>query len=202
VKKRILIPLLMLGLLVALAVWACIRGTWADTVAHDPQTTAQGPVTQLFRTPTGDVVVRCAILIDAPASQVWDVVRDYKEHPRFLPYVSAMEVEPEKDGRVYLKGTAHSRLWGDWPFDVHVNHKEVAEGNYRASWDEPSDTMSVNRGSWEVTARGADQTLVVYTLQAEAAGYPSFFVRNLLLGRLPLVLRGLRDEVDRRQAGS
>jgi uncharacterized protein YndB with AHSA1/START domain len=202
VKKRILIPFIVLGLLLALFAWLYVRGTWADTVARNPQTSAEGTITQLYRTPQGDVQVRCAIVIDAPAAKVWAVVRDYANHPRFLPYVSAMEVVPKEGDRVYLTGTAHSRLWGDWSFAVHVDHKAVPDKEYVASWDEPGEGMAVDRGSWTLTATAPNQTLVVYALQVEAAGYPNFFVRNLFLDRLHKVLEGLRNEVNKRQAGT
>jgi uncharacterized protein YndB with AHSA1/START domain len=199
VKKRILIPVILLGLVLLILVWAYVRGTWADSAVRNPQTAADGTMSQLYRTPKGDVQVRCTIVVDAPPAAVWEVVRDYANHPRFLPYVSAMEVQPEADDRVHLKGTAHSRLWGDWSFAVHVSHKKVSDTEYVASWDEPSDAMPVNRGSWTLTALGPRQTLVVYALEVEASGYPSFFVRNLLLDRLHQVVSGLRDEVYRRQ---
>jgi uncharacterized membrane protein len=201
-KKRILIPAIVLGLFAVLLLWAYVRGTWADTVPHNPQTPAEGPVTQLYRTPQGDVQARGAILVDAPAARVWAVLRDYPSHPRFLPYVRTLEVQPKEDDRVYLTGVAHSRLWGDWPFAMHVDHKVDADKEYRASWDEAGGTLTVNRGGWTVTAVSPRQSLVVLTLQWEARGYATFFLNNLLLDRLPKMLNGLRDEVNRREAGS
>jgi uncharacterized protein YndB with AHSA1/START domain len=202
VKKRLLIPVLVLGLLLVLLAWLYLRGTWADTTARDPQSAAAGPITQLYRTPEGDVVVRSAIRFDAPPAKVWEVIQDYPSHPQFLPYVSAMEARPEAGGRVYVTGTVHSRLWGDWPFAAYVDHKKISDGEFVATWDEPGEGLAVNRGSWMVRAVERDKTLVVYTLQAETARYPNFFVRNLLLNRLGALLSGLRDEVNRRQAGS
>jgi uncharacterized membrane protein len=198
VKKRILIPVIVLGMVLVFLLWMYVRGTWADTVVRNPQTSAEGTVSQLYRAPQGDVQVRCAILIDAPAAQAWAVVRDYANHPRFLPYVSALAVEPKDGDRVHVTGTAHSRLWGDWSFEVNVDHKTDPDKEYFASWDEHGAGLAVNRGSWTLTATGPSQTLVVYALQVEAEGYPNFFVRNLLLDRLHKVMNGLRDEVTRR----
>jgi uncharacterized protein YndB with AHSA1/START domain len=182
--------------------WVVVRGTWADIEPRNPQTSAEDPITQLYRTPQGDVQVRCAIVIDAPTARVWEVIRDYPNHPRFLPYVSAMEVQPKEGDRIFLTGTTHSRLWGDWTFAVHVDHQKVSDKEYRATWDEPGPGLAVNRGSWTLTALGPNQTLAVYALQVEAARYPNFFVRTLLLDRLYKVLSGLRDEVYRRQEGA
>lgn len=200
VRKRILIPVILLALVVALFFMAYVRGTWADDEVHNPQTTAEGTVTQLYRTPAGDVQVRCASLVDAPASEVWDVIRDYANHPRFLPHVSAVEAEEKEGGRVLLRAVAHSRVWGDWPFTINVDHKQVSDTEYLANWDEPGGELKVNRGSWTVTAIGEGQTLVVLALQVDV-GYPQFLVRNVLMNRLDNVVSGLRDEVHRRRAG-
>jgi ribosome-associated toxin RatA of RatAB toxin-antitoxin module len=202
VKKRFLIPLVLLALALLFFLGVYVRGTWANGVEHNPQTVAEGPIVQLYRTPQGDVQVRCAILIEAPPDRVWAVIRDYANHPRFLPYISNTEVRSEEGDRVYVTATIHSRLWGDWPFAVHVDHKKVSDTEYVASWDEPGEGLSVNRGSWTLTGQGPGRTLAVYALQAEAERYPSFFVRNLLLDRLARVLTGLRNEVSRRQAGT
>jgi uncharacterized membrane protein len=202
VRKRILIPVIVLGLLLTFSLWAYVRGTWADPVERNPQNSAEGTFSQLYRTPQGDVQVRCSIVVDAPAERVWAVVRDYANHPRFLPYISSMHAEAKEGERVHLTGIAHSRLWGDWPFTVHVDHQVVPDKQFIASWDDPGGTLTVNRGSWNLTAVTANQTLVVFALQVEAAGYPNFFVRNLLLDRVFKVVSGLRDEVKRRQAGT
>jgi ribosome-associated toxin RatA of RatAB toxin-antitoxin module len=190
----------VLGLLLVLFGLAYLRGTWASPVARNPETSAEGTITQLYRTPQGDTQVRCAILVDAPAEKVWAVVRDYGNHPSFLPYVSEMTVGPGVGERVHLVGIAHSRIWGDWPFDVHMDHKKVSDKEYVANWDEPSETMTVNRGGWALTATGPQQTLVVFSLQVEAVGYPNFFVRNVVMDRLYRLVSALRDEVNRRQA--
>lgn len=201
VRKRIFIPIIVLGLVLGLLIWLYVRGTWADTEVRNPQTTTEGTVSQLYRTPEGDVQVRCAILVDAMAAKVWAVVRDYTNHPRFLPYISATEVQPRGDNGVYLSGIAHSRLWGDWPFAMVITHEEQPGQEYTAKWDYPTPTLLVNRGGWTLTPKGPNQTQVVYTLQWEVKYYPNFFVRNLLLDRLHQVLKGLRDEVYRRQEG-
>jgi carbon monoxide dehydrogenase subunit G len=206
VKKRILIPSVLLGLLVAFVIGMYVRGTWADAGARNPATAAAGTLTQLVQTKDGSAV-RCAIVIDAPADKVWEVVRDYKNHPRFLPYVSAMDVEDDEGDkingveRLKLSGVAHSRLWGDWPFVVHVDHKKISDKEYVALWNEPSPGIAVNRGSWTVTSLAPGQTLVALQLQAEAEGCANFLVRNVLMDRLHRVVAGLRDESLRRQAG-
>jgi uncharacterized membrane protein len=201
-KKRILIPTILIVLFAALLIGAYVRGSWADTSPRNPQTPAEGAVVHLYQPKEdGALQVRGAILIDAPAARVWAVVRDYPSHPRFMPYIRTLEAHPGERDRVFLSGVAHSRLWGDWPFKMYVDHQADADKKYVAHWDGPSDVLTVNRGSWTVTAVNPEQTLVVLALEWEAPGYATFFINNLLLDRVPAMLRALRDEVNRRQAG-
>src|SRR5207253_503209 len=88
VKKRILVPAIVLGLLLLFVVVVYVRGNWAASEVHNPQTAAEGTLTQLYRTPEGVTQVRCAIVVDAPIEKVWAVVRDYGNHGKFLPHFS------------------------------------------------------------------------------------------------------------------
>lgn len=199
VKKRILIPVIVLGVAVLFLLWLYVRGTWASDTARNPQAAAEGTITQLYRTPAGNTLLRCAIVVDAPPDSVWAVIQDYGKHASFLPYVSSLEAAPREEGTMRVQGIVHSRLWGDWPFTVDVVHKKVSDKEYVASWDNPSDTLPVNRGTWTVTGLGPRQSLIVNALEVEAAGYPTFFVRNLVIHRMHKVVSAMRDEVMRRQ---
>src|SRR5436305_2059731 len=106
-KKRIVIPAILVVLFAALVIGAYVRGTWADTSPRNPQTPAEGAVVQLYQPAEGAMHVRGAILIDAPAARVWAVIRDYPSHPRFMPYVRTLEAHPEERNRVFLSGVAH-----------------------------------------------------------------------------------------------
>src|SRR5262245_17386922 len=84
-KKRWLIPGVILGALLVLLVWAFIRGTWADTTPRDPASPADGIITQLIKTPEGHKPVRCAVLLDHPLDEVWKAVTDYEHYGEIFP---------------------------------------------------------------------------------------------------------------------
>ncbi len=202
VKKRIVIPAVLVVLLLAVFAWLFVRGTWADAAERDPATATDDVVTQLYRDAAGQTSVRCAVAIDAPAEAVWAVITDYDHQAEFLPYVASLSGTREGAGKVHVAGVAHSRLWGDWPFDSHVTeHAEPDQGRYTITWDEKGEgELAVNRGGWAVRARRPHETLLIYTLDVQTAHYPNFLVRNLILDRLPAVVRAVRDEVRRRGA--
>src|SRR5581483_2586657 len=116
-------------------------------------------------------VLRSAAVLPHPPEAVWKVITDYPNFNRTFRYVSKIDVVEQKDNQTRLSAVAHSRLWGDWPFEVTVNHESHPEqGRYVASWDEPSDDLAVNRGSWTLSPAADDRqsTLLVYVLEVEA----------------------------------
>ncbi len=203
VKKRLYIPMILLVLVVAFAIGFFVRGTWPDTTIQNPTGPADGAITQLFRKENGNVIVRCGVVVDAPPKDVWAVVSDYSKHHEFLPYVSKVEATKQPDGKLRINGSAHSRIWGDWPFESMVSHRETpADGEYSALWSEENvGLFAVSRGGWSLSPVGTDkkQTLLVFTLQIELKDYPNFIVRNVIMDRLHTILTSMRDETLKRK---
>jgi uncharacterized membrane protein len=200
-KKRWIIPLILIGLIIIFSIWVCIRGSWADATVKNPSTSADGIITYLHQTADGHKQVRSAVVIDAPPAEVWAVVTDYPNHNKIFHYVSKIEANKEADGRYHLQGVAHSRLWGDWPYEAHVKHEQTPDkGSYRAWWDEPSEDITVNRGSWQIQPTPDGKTLLVYTLEVEVGRYPTFLIRNLLLDRLGTVVAEVQEAVRQRHS--
>jgi uncharacterized protein YndB with AHSA1/START domain len=192
-RKRVLIPLLVLGLLALAVLVLVVRGTWADTVVKNPASSADGSVSQLYQSPDGRKQVRCARILDFPAAAVWKVVTDYNHFGEIFPYERDVTGEVQPDGRWRVRGVAHAWPYGEWPFDVYVTQQETPEG-FTASWDDPGGALTANRGSWVVTPLGPDRTLLVLSLELEVHPFPAFYVRNALLHRL----KGMLAAVDTR----
>lgn len=203
VKKRLYIPLAFLLLFAACAVGVYVRGTWADKDVKNPAKPEDGTHTQLLEQKNGNVVVRCAVVVDAPPQEAWAVVIDYPAHKNFLDYVKDVKGTKQEDGRFLVEGIAHSRIWGDWPFENLVTHHETPDdAEFATSWsEEDKDVFKVSRGGWTVTPLGKDrkQSLLVFTLQIELKDHPNFIVRNIIMDRLHSVVRAMRDETLRRK---
>jgi uncharacterized membrane protein len=199
VRKRIWIPIALLGVFVLAALWLVWRGTSGDTAERNPASAADGAVTQLLNQ-DGHTLVRTAIVVPAPPAAVWKVVTDFDSHPRFIRYVSELSSRKLEDGRVRLTGVAHSRLWGDFPFESDVTQAEgPAQGEYAVTWnDEGRAGFLVDRGGWTVKRLQGDQSLLVFTVDMQIEGYPNFLVRNILMDRVGAIAESMRDEVARR----
>src|ERR1022692_1676485 len=59
-----------------------------------------------------------------------------------------------------VHGVAHSRLWGDWPFQSLATHREAPDkGEYSALWsEEDKDVFKINRGGWSLSPPARGQT--------------------------------------------
>jgi uncharacterized membrane protein len=190
------IPIALLALLVAGALWAYIRGARPDARPRDPETVSR-PVAQVYQPPDGKTTVRAAVLLGSPREQVWRVVTDYADYDRFLPYLDDVAVEPAKDG-CHMTGGAKSALSGYWSFAIDIRERK-GQGPWTATWDQTGGKeVLVNRGGWELVARGK-QTLLVLTLEAEVKGYPTFILRNVFLHRLPIVLQAVEARLEQEE---
>src|SRR5262249_42777143 len=144
-KKRILIPGLIVGLLALLLLWAVVRGTWADTTPRDPKTSEEGIVCHLYQNPDGRKVVRCAKVLDYPAEQVWAVVTDYEHFDEIFPTVESGKIQGKDKGRFQWNGEVTS-LVGTWKVELDITHKESTDKKV-ASWKGTGEGVSVLEGS-------------------------------------------------------
>jgi uncharacterized membrane protein len=195
IKKRFLIPGIILGVLALFLLGMYIRGSWADTTPRDPATSADGIICQLLQTPEGHRPVRCAVVLDHPIDSVWKVVTDYERYHEIFPTLSSKPVTAVRDGdtRARVSGMASSLL-GDWPFEINVKHEEFAQKRV-AAWEGSSDQVKLNRGSWTLLPKDGGRTLLVYSLEVQLAGYPTWVVNNVLLSRQPGVVQAVIDRL-------
>lgn len=194
-KKRVVIPVLIIVLFLALLGGAWVAGSWADTESRTPRSSAEGTLCQLYRAPDGHTLVRCARIFDHAPEAVWRVVTDYDHFSEIFPQVRAAQAEKEADDLYLLSGTVSTPI-GPWEFRTHVRHKESPD-HYVASWDEPGGQLTVARGSWDLTRLEGGRTLLVYTQEVELAGYPTPFVRAALRTQLPRTVEVIERRLQR-----
>jgi hypothetical protein len=189
-RRLLLIPGTLLGLALLFVLAALLRGTWADETPRDPATVAEGPLTQVVRSPGGAKEVRCAIRLPFAVEEVWEAVTDYDNFGDICECIHGAKIRHQPDGTCRLEARVRSGLPGTVPFAVDLRHERSLD-RYVSSWDEPAGRVQVNRGRWELTPTGPQETLVALSLEVEVEGVPTFVLRNLSLGRLRDVVLGL-----------
>lgn len=160
-----------------------LRGTVADESVRNPSTSKDRASKQLVLGPDGRKRVRYAKVFDHPPEVVWGAITAFGDYPEIFGRVGAAQLIDEKDGRARLQMTVTSGAYGDWPFELLLT-KRVAPGEWTLSWDQPGESVAVNRGGWTLTPAGPSGTLVVYEVDVEVEGVPVFFVRNVILTRV------------------
>lgn len=196
IKKRLLIPGVFIGVFAVLLFWVAVRGTRAEVALRNPNSANDGVLSQLVLSSDGRKEVRCAEIIAAPVERIWNVVTNYNHFAEIFPNTTAFKGEREPDGRWHLTGSVRSPV-GRWPVDVHVRHEESPNRRI-ASWNEPHDSLKVNRGRWTVTRQGENQTLLEYNLDLEVAPFPSFVVRAVLLEQLKPVMKAVAKQAQQK----
>ena len=177
------LPALLLGY----AVW---RGTWTygGAVALQP---GQG-YARLERDAAGNTVMRCRFATDLPAARVRAAVTDYAHFEAIFPWLTGLKAEDEGPEGERLQGWVRTWL-GSFPFKCHITHTTQG-GVFRAAWDEPCGSLTLNRGSWEVAAEPGDRgCTVTYTLEVDLADFPTFLIRCAVLRKLDTVVNAVID---------
>jgi uncharacterized protein YndB with AHSA1/START domain len=189
VRKRTVIPAILIGGIAVLLVWPAVRGNWTDPAPRNPGSANDGVVSQLIRTSDGHKEIRCAAIVEAPAERVWGTVTDYDHFAEVFPNIAESKGAREADGRWHVTGAITSPV-GRWPMDVRVRHNESTNKSV-ASWDEPHSPLKINRGNWTVTRQSENKTLLEYNLELKVSPFPDFVVRAVLLEQLKPAMRAV-----------
>jgi len=187
------IPWIVLGGIILGLAFLYVRGTWASGEPINPASVEQGPVSQVYLDPEHGRTVRAAILLPHPPKKVWALVTNYGRYDGLFGHLKGVTA----DGTA-LRGQARSAFGGWWDFAIVMT--EAKDGTtWRATWDQPGGSLRVNRGGWTVSPAGDGKTLLTLSLEAQVEEYPTFFIRNAFLGRLPQALAAVAAELDARK---
>jgi hypothetical protein len=189
-RRLLLVPGALVGLLGLLTLGAFVRGTWADSQPRVPATVEEGPVCQVYDSPEDGRQVRCALLLPYTLEEVWQVVTDYDNYGDICSCIRADQIVHEPDGRCLLEAKADSGLASRVPFAVELRHDQELFRRV-VSWDQPDGNVLVNRGKWVLTPDGPGRTLLVLSLEVQVRGVPTFVLRNQSLHRLREVVLGV-----------
>jgi hypothetical protein len=182
-RKWLLLPAGLLLLMLILTLGAFVRGTWADTERRIPATLADGPVCHVYQGEDGAKEVRCAIRLASSMDEVWEAITDYVHFGDICSCIHADRIAHEPDGSCQLEARVLTLSPGWMPFAVQMRNEQKLH-QYTSSWDQPSGSVTVNRGRWTLTELGPRETLLEVSLEIQVQRIPTFILRNLSLGRL------------------
>jgi hypothetical protein len=180
-------PALLTGVL-------AVRGTWADDRPRLPKRVEDGAICHVCESPGQGKTVHCAMLMPFAMEEVWAAVTDYEHLGDVCPCLDFRAVEREPDGTCRVRAAAGSGLPETVPFDLEVRQEQNLF-QYVSSWDQPSGAVTVNRGSWTLTAKGPSLTLVELAVEVQMDHVPTFVLRNINLRRVAETVRGVEQRL-------
>jgi ribosome-associated toxin RatA of RatAB toxin-antitoxin module len=163
---------------------------------------------ELGRLGRGEVVVRvdssggqknewveAAILIDAAAEPIWEVINDCRQTPEFIPGLKSCRVlQHDGTGDLIEHRMQISRLLPEVKYVFRAEY----QGNRRIDFKRTSGDLREFEGSWvlESVHGGKPRTLVVYSVFLDAGFLlPQWAMQLLLRQDLPGVLLALRNRI-------
>jgi uncharacterized membrane protein len=187
----LLLPGTLLAAVLLLGGGLYVRGTWADTEPRLPGHVGDEPVCHVFQPPGEEPCVRCAVLLPYPIEQVWDVIIDADRFGDICPYIQSAEVQHDPDHKSQIDARVQTAGPFSVPFGIEVRNQRELE-RFVSRWDRTGGDVLVNRGAWVLTPRGPDETLLELTMEVRMRAYPTFFLRNYSLQRLPQVVQAVQ----------
>ena len=172
------------------------------------------PLTKEQRTALdkGEILVHLAIIKDTPVKkataialvdespkQVFAVLTDYNEFPRFMPYCKKVKLQKREKEQSWVR----FELDFPWPIgDRHyvlrmTDRREEVAGTQvlvsRWKYEPNSGNINDSKGSWELLPCGANRTFVRYTVFTDPGGSVPNWAGNMATEvAVPKVIQGLR----------
>jgi hypothetical protein len=134
------------------------------------------------------------MLMPYPMEEVWETITDYDHLGEVCQCLQFDDVKRDPDGTCQVKAKAASGLPETVPFALEVRQEQTLH-QYVSTWDQASGHVTVNRGSWVLTAQGPSLTLVELSVEVQMDHVPTFILRNLNLQRVADTVRGVEQRL-------
>lgn len=187
----------------AIVTIATLLGVWPAPAAAQPQdvdwidhellATGATQVETESTGPLGEVTARVALIIDAPARTIWDVLTACEIAPEYVPNVRSCELlETLDDGRAQIF-VQQIRAVFFLPSFEHVFRLDY-QPYERVDVTRISGPLGSLEGFWVLLPQPDGRILLAHQLQLDpGTPIPRFLVRGRLRRDLPTALNALRD---------
>lgn len=146
-------------------------------------------------------------LVDATPDEVFAVLRDYTNFPKFMPYVSSVTIDEHTDKHWVVSYVIKGPLGiGDRRYQMEVfDQNEVVEGTKvlisRFVYTGKGDIRTTS-GTWHlVPIWGGRTTFVRYEARTDPGGhFTTWLKRKIAVAGLPKVIEAVRKRVAERRA--
>lgn len=142
--------------------------------------------------------VEGAVVVEAPADLVWQVLTDFQAWPRFVPGLRRLTVEADAAGRVALR---HETGRLGWRIDFTARTRVDAEARRLELFldERRTNDLAAMEASWQVTELPGGRVRVAFASVLDSGQpVPRFVARRLLREAVAETVESFRREVEHR----
>ena len=140
--------------------------------------------------------IRAAVLIDAPAERIWEILEDCESAPEFVPNVLSCELREtlkEQNSQVFRQRVKVAWFLPAFEHEFRLDYKPYS----RIDVNRVSGPLAVLDGAWWLVPGAGQSTILTYFLNFDSGlPIPRFVVGRILQRDIPVVLAAVRDRAE------
>ena len=148
--------------------------------------------------------VKARTIVDVAAQRLWDVIRDSRSYPEFMPYVKQCRILGEHPEGHFLYQLVDPPIIDRRDVVVKVFlEADKSAGRYRRRWEVANDRgppplegtvrIRISRGEWNITRLGPKRTRMDYYLYVDPGGsLPAWIINRANTSSIPDVIEAVR----------
>ncbi len=140
--------------------------------------------------------IRAAVLIDAPAERIWEILEDCESAPEYIPSVLSCELREtlkEQNSQIFRQRVKVAWFLPTFEHEFRLDYKPYS----RIDVNRVSGPLGVLEGAWWLVPGAGRSTILTYFLNFDPGlPIPRFVVGRLLLRDVPVVLAAVRDRAE------
>lgn len=146
--------------------------------------------------------IRAAVLIDAPAERIWEILEDCESAPEYVPNVLSCELREtskEQNSQVFRQRVKVAWFLPSFEHEFRLVYKPYT----RIDVNRVSGPLSVLDGAWWLVPGPGRGTILTYYLDFDPGlPIPNFVVGRMLMRDVPVVLTAVRDRAEAAKSGA
>ncbi len=140
--------------------------------------------------------IRAAALIDAPAEQIWAILKDCERAPEYIPHIQAcelLETQPDQRAQIFRQRVKLTWFLPSFEHDFRLNYEPYS----RIDVSHVSGPINVLDGTWWLVSDENPGTILIYLLSFEPSfPIPRFVINHMLTRDVPAILAKVRDRAE------
>jgi uncharacterized membrane protein len=139
---------------------------------------------------------RVLAIIERPKEDVWNVLIDHKEHPKYSPHLASVEIYYQQGNEIGIKETI-KLLFKTYSYHcIQTLDKEAGVITWRLDKTKQN-SIKDTTGGWYIRPIDQNRSLVMYTLSVDSGLFFPKVAEDFLFNRdLPNIVQSLKKHLE------